>query len=133
MNAADRAVWAAKITATMERIGDVAPEAFFDMKTLRYHPASAGVFELADAFSWDHAAWKVFWDANPRPRDTWLPLEPEKVRVMPPMEVFFRLRENMVDERFVDGALCDAFESGSLVAALLRIQEGLDGFELQRD
>lgn len=48
-------------------------------------------------------------------------------------EVYWRLGENLADERFVDGALEEPFESGSLIAALMRIRDGLDMMVVRSD
>jgi hypothetical protein len=131
MAQADKETWRNRISAVIAKLAVLTPEDFFDEQSLEYNQACEDIWALADAFQIDRVGWKKFWDANPRPRATWLPLNSAALDGMDAHEIYYRLKENIADERWVDGALADAFRSGSLVTALQRLQASLSSFELK--
>lgn len=118
--------WRHHLDTTIAALQSISPSEFFDERTLRYHGVEVKIDDLARAFELDRKRLEPVLATNPHGRGCWLPLDPGEIAGMDVMEVCWRLRENWADERFCDGALAEAFASGSLTAALSRIRDGLD-------
>jgi hypothetical protein len=125
------AEWAERVRVLTDQLRGLTSEEFFDENTLRYHPCVQDFSRLLSAvspvatieeyvpalsgFLGEHKATKA-----------WLPDAPDMISGMALAEIYFRLKVNQSDERWVDGALVAPFESGSLVAALARLAQHAD-------
>ena len=125
--------WRLRLEAMIATLGHLTPSEFFDEQSLRYHSVERDIAALTRAFELDREKLKPVLATTPTARACWLPLDPNEIGPMDVMEVYWRLGENRADERFVDGALEEPFETGSLVAALLRIRDGLDDLTVRSD
>lgn len=101
---------------------------FFDEATCRYHDVEREIGALSRAFQIDRERLAPLLATNPTARACWLPLDPGDLASMDVMEIYWRLGENSADERWVDGALEEPFETGSLATALERLADELDVF-----
>ncbi len=122
----DEADWRKCLDTTIATLQSLTPAEFFDEDTLRYHSVEHDIEVITRAFYLDRAKLELVLAQNPVARACWLPLNPSDLDRMEVVEIYWRLGENLADERNVDGALVEPFESGSLVAALMRIRDGLD-------
>lgn len=125
--------WRDHLDTMIATLQSISPSEFFDEKTLRYHKVEDEIDRLTWAFEPDRTRLEPVLATNPRGRACWLPLDPGEIAGMDVMEVYWRLRENWADERFIDGALKEPFASGSLTAALSRLRDGLDELTLRSD
>lgn len=126
-----KAEWVGRARAVVATVRTLGPEEFFDEENLRYHGVCNEVAVLAHSFALDIDAFRRFlhqWSGPKR----WLPVSPDDLRTMSATDILFRLKSNIADERWVDGALVDPFRSGTLVAALERLIAEIDGIDLQR-
>lgn len=122
----DRAEWRLRLEKMIATLRPLAPGEFFDERTLCYHSVEDEISALTRAFEIDRETLAPVLARKPVARACWLPLDPQDILAMDVAEVYWRLGENLADERFVDGALVEPFASGSLAAALLRIRDELD-------
>lgn len=122
----DHADWRQRLDTTIATLQSLTPAEFFDETTLRYHSVERDIDDITRAFHLDRAKLEPVLAGNPLARACWLPIDPSGLDGMNVAEIYWRLGENLADERNVDGALEEPFESGSLVAALMRIRDGLD-------
>lgn len=129
----DKNYWRHRLGTMIATLQSISPSEFFDEKTLHYHSVEVEIDDLTRAFELDRRRLEPVLATNPVARACWLPLDPDEVARMDVMEVYWRLRENYADERFIDGALEDPFETGALAAALLRIRDGLDELTVRSD
>lgn len=104
------------------------PGEFFDDQTSRYHRAEQEIGALCRAFELNRERLQPVFATKPTGRACWLPIDPQELVSMDVMEVYWRLGENYADERWVDGALEERFQSGSLVTALERVLGELNAF-----
>jgi hypothetical protein len=129
----DKNYWRHRLETMIATLQSISPSEFFDEQTLHYHGVEVEIDDLTRAFELDRRRLESVLATNPVARACWLPLDPNEVARMDVMEVYWRLRENYADERFIDGALEDPFETGALAAALLRIRDGLDELTVRSD
>ncbi|MER8563698.1 hypothetical protein [Mesorhizobium sp. M0578] len=129
----DTAEWRTRIGLIIEKLRSLTRAEFFDEQNGLYNDVEQDLFALYNAFTFDMRWLKPFLEKKRTGRARWLPLDPNDLASMDVREVYWRLQENHADDRFMDGALIEPFENGSLVAALERISEGLDGLVPQRN
>jgi len=122
--------WQLRLETMIATLHHLTPSEFFDEQTLEYHSVERDIGELTRAFALDRNKLEPILAKKPVARQCWLPLDPNEIGRMDVTEVYWRLGENSADERFVDGALEEPFRTGSLVAALSRIRDGLDELTL---
>jgi hypothetical protein len=125
--------WRSTLNKIIQRLNAITSEQFFDGRTLNYDANCLALEFIGLAFDRDMEDWKRFMETTPPARGKWLPLDPAALDRMDATEILYRLNENIGDERFIDGALVEAFESGSLVKALGRLVGSLDTFKLRSD
>ena len=124
--------WRTVIAATIERLSLLSSRQFFDETTQQYDPRCTALDWIGGAFQLDVVDLEQFMAASGYGRGPWLPLAPAALDAMSNTEIYYRLRENIAGENWVDGALVDAFESGVLAKALDRLLIGLNDFEIVR-
>ena len=129
---ASKAAWSERAGAAVSTLKKLSPNEFYDESTRKRHRVYAEISALAWALETDADAFGRFYTAFPQRRG-WLPEEPAALIPLTDEEVLFRLRTNVAGERWVDGALMEPFQSGTLVAAIERLVAGIDGFEVRRD
>lgn len=129
---ASKAAWSERAGAAISMLKALSPNEFYDESSRKRHPVYAEISVLAWALESDADAYGRFHTSFPQRRG-WLPEEPAALIAMTDEEVLFRLRTNVAGERWVDGALMEPFQSGTLVAAIERLVAGIDGFEIRRD
>jgi len=106
----------------------LAPSEFYNEANDHYHAARDDIMRLVHSLE-NPADLRKFLDANAG-RKTWLPDSLEALSAMDVTEIHYRVISNLMDERWVDGALSEAFENGTLVPALERIAADIDKFKL---
>jgi hypothetical protein len=129
---ASKAAWSERAGAAISMLKTLSPNEFYDESSRKRHPVYAEISVLAWALETDADSFRRFLTAFPQVRG-WLPEEPAALIAMTDEEVLFRLRTNVSGERWVDGALMEPFQSGTLVAAIERLVAGIDRFEIMRD
>ncbi len=125
--------WRLRLDAMIATMRHLTPREFFNEQTFEYHKVEREIADLTRAFDLDRGKLEPVLATKPTGRACWLPDNPNDIRHMDVMEVYWRLRENWGDERFVDGALEEPFETGSLLAALVRIRDRLDELTARSD
>jgi len=123
----DRDEWLAFLASTIGTLRRLAPSEFYDEANDRYHAVMKDIFRLVHTLENPADIGKFLDDAG---WETWLPKSPEDLISMDATEVHHRIACNLADERWVDGALNQAFENGTLIPALERIAAGIDKFKL---
>lgn len=120
--------WRGRINNVIDTLHRLDTDSFYDEQCYRYHPICDEIEQLAAAFEIDRDALSEVLARKPVARKCWLPDTPELLGPMSIMEIYWRLGENLADERWVDGALVGAFESGVLAVALRRLSDDVGGF-----
>jgi hypothetical protein len=126
----DKINWSERIAETISQLKSITSAEFYDEASDRYHPAGQDIDDIISAFEIDLATLQELFTRNLMARQRWLPSDPTEIASMDAKEVLWRLGENSADERWVDGALVDTFESGSLIAALERIKAEIESAKL---
>ncbi|CAN7218084.1 hypothetical protein [Rhizobium sp. LjRoot254] len=124
--------WRGALGVAIQRLSSISGQQFFHEETLQYDSDCGALDWIGGAFEWDIDHWKLFMAANKPGRGPWLPPNSDALDSMSTTEIYYRLRENIAGENWVDGALVEAFESGVLVRALERLLLGIDDFILTR-
>jgi hypothetical protein len=104
----DKTEWRLRLEKTIATLQSLTPSEFFDDQTLRYHGVEDDLNALSQAFKLDREKLAPVLATKPVGRACWLPLDPREILSMDVAQVYWRLGENLADERFVDGA----FETG---------------------
>jgi len=120
--------WRGRIDNVIETLHGLDTDSFYDERDYRYHPICDEIEQLAAAFDINRDALSEVLARKPVARKCWLPETPELLGPMSAMEIYWRLGENLADERWIDGALVEAFESGVLAVALQRLSAEVGGF-----
>lgn len=132
MNEVDARFWSDKLSVLIAGLNRLTAKEFLDDRNGAPSTVSRGLDELCGAFEIDIDDWKRFMRANPLPRRNWLPIDAAALETMGLHEIYYRLGENATDERWVDDALVEAFESGSLIKALEKIAANVRSFDLSK-
>jgi hypothetical protein len=120
------AEWAERLSSVADDLRGLSPEQFCDADSFRYHPCMDNFSHLLSAampvanIEEYRPALRRFLDRYPGTKG-WLPDRPGDLAGMEMMEVYFRVQSNWADERWVDGAMIEPFETGCLLAALDRL------------
>ena len=120
--------WLALYASTVGTLRTLTPSEFYDEANDRYHAARDDIMWLVHSLE-NPADFRKFLDVNVG-RKTWLPDNSEALTAMDATEIHYRIASNLADERWVDGALNEAFENGTLVPALGRIAAEIGKFKL---
>ncbi|MDX8434257.1 hypothetical protein RFN25_12535 [Mesorhizobium abyssinicae] len=123
----DRGEWLAFLASTIGTLRTLTPSEFYDEANDRYHVVMEDIFRLVHTLENPADIKKFLDDAG---WETWLPKSPGDLTSMDATEIHHRVACNLADERWVDGALSQAFENGTLVPALERIGAEIDKFKL---
>ena len=119
--------WPQRVREIITTLGLLRPDQFYNEETEQYHPVHEDIVALAGAFQVDPDRVAHIREAHPVARQCWLPNDsPDDLSSMGVDEIYWRLRETIADERWVDSALAETFESGMLVAALRRLASEID-------
>jgi hypothetical protein len=119
--------WPQRVREVLKTLGSLQPDQFYNEETQEYHPVHDDIVALAGAFQVDPDRVAHIREKAPVARQCWLPNDsPSELSSMDVNEVYWRLRENIADERWVDSALAETFECGMLVAALKRLASEID-------
>ena len=129
---ATKSAWIDRARAAVSVLKTLMPEEFFDTVNNSRRPVYNEIAILAWSLPVDPSGFDRFIAAYPQ-RSGWLPEEPEAMDALTDEEILFRLKKNVADGRWVDGSLVEPFRSGTLVAAMERLINGIDGFEIGRD
>jgi hypothetical protein len=130
VNEADASLWSEKLSTLVAGLSQLTGDEFLDARNGAPLSASRELDQLCGAFAIDRDDWKRFMDANSQPGQNWLPIEPAKIETMDVREIYYRLKENVADERWVENALVEAFRSGSLICAIEKIEAKIRSFDL---
>lgn len=133
MDISNKIAWQSRIGGMIEVLGGLEASGFYDEVADRYHPVYDEVWALAEAFDIDRIELADVLSRGPVARQCWLPENAHHLETMGTTEIYWRLRENLADERWVDGALAEAFETGVLTAALKRLSDELDALAIKGD
>jgi hypothetical protein len=120
--------WLALLASTIGTLRTLTPSEFYDEANDRYHAARDNIMQLVYG-SENPADFGEFINVNAG-RKSWLPESSEALASMDVTEIHYRVASNLADERWVDGALSEAFENGTLVPALERIAADIGRFRL---
>ncbi|MER8381796.1 DUF6508 domain-containing protein [Mesorhizobium sp. M0142] len=120
--------WLALLASTIGTLRTLTPPEFYDEANDRYHAVMDDIFQLVHGLE-NPADFGKFLDVNAG-RESWLPENAEALASMDVTEIHYRVASNLADERWVDGALSEAFENGTLVPALERIAANVGKFKL---
>jgi len=123
--------WLALLASTVGTLRTLAPSEFYDETNDRYHAVMDNISRLVHGLE-NPADFGKFLDVNTG-RKSWLPEPPEALTSMDVTEIHYRVSSNLADERWVDGALNEAFENGTLIPALERIAADIGKFGLTGD
>jgi hypothetical protein len=119
--------WPQRVRDILATLDSLRPDQFYNEETEQYHPVHEDVVALAGAFNVDRDRLAHVLEKAPVARQCWLPNDsPDDLSSMDVNEIYWRLRENIADERWVDSAMAETFESGMLVAALKRLALEVD-------
>jgi hypothetical protein len=124
--------WNTLISETLSELAHLQPSEFYDVDEDQYHSVYDKIAAIVRAVDIDAARWKEFMRSNPVPRSNWLPANCADLDSMSAEEIHFRLLENLADERWVDGALADAYRCGSLSRALDRLADSASNFNFKK-
>ena len=114
--------WPQRVREILITLGSLQPDQFYEEETQEYHQVYEDIVALAGAFQVDPDRLAHIREKHPVAPQCWLPNDsPDDLSSMDVNEIYWRLRETIADERWVDGALAETFESGMLVAALKRL------------
>ncbi|WP_376704537.1 DUF6508 domain-containing protein [Mesorhizobium sp. ISC25] len=120
--------WLALFASTIGTLRTLTPSEFYDEANDRYHVVRDDILQLVYGLE-NPADFGKFLDVNAG-RESWLPENAEALASMDVTEIHYRVASNLADERWVDGALNEAFENGTLVPALERIAANIGKFKL---
>ncbi|PBC23002.1 MULTISPECIES: hypothetical protein [unclassified Mesorhizobium] len=120
--------WLALYASTVGTLRTLTPSEFYDETNNRYHTARDDIMRLVHGLE-NPPDFREFLDVNAG-RKTWLPDSSEALTAMDGTEIHYRVVSNLADERWVDGALNEAFENGTLIPALERIAAEIGKFKL---
>ncbi|WP_432287810.1 hypothetical protein SLT36_12405 [Aminobacter sp. BA135] len=124
----DNEQWRGRINNVIETLHGLDTDSFYDERDYSYYPIYGEIEQLATAFEINRDALSEVLARKPVARKCWLPGTPELLGPMSAMEIYCRLGENLADERWIDGALVEAFESGVLAVALQRLSTEVGSF-----
>ena len=119
--------WPQKIKEILATLCTLQPVQFCNEETQECHAVHEDIVALAGAFQVDPDRVAHIREKHPVARQCWLPNDsPDDLSSMDADEIYWRLRETIADERWVDSALAETFENGMLVAALKRLVSEID-------
>lgn len=125
----DRGEWLRRAKLASVQLTQLTIEEFCN-DAYRYHSVVDDIEILTMSLRFDIAALRAFLDKYPQTKG-WLPLKPTDLDAMSAEEIQLRIQTNAGDERWVDGALIEPFEAGTLKAAIDRLIADFDKLELE--
>jgi hypothetical protein len=109
------------VESALRQLRALSSEQFYDEPSGRYHPIMDDIGRSLRTFHVD--GFVDFLRQYPQVSG-WLPGRPDDLALMATTEIYFRLIQNIADERWVDGAMAKPFENGVLICALEKLQVG---------
>jgi hypothetical protein len=122
--------WLESAIAAVATLNTLLPSEFYDEAREQYHSVYDDIASLIYGLE-NPSDFKSFM-AKHVARASWLPDDPHDLDSMDVTEIHYRVSSNIADGRWMDSALAEAFESGSLAPALKRLAAEIDRFELAR-
>ena len=125
-----RSEWKKIAMEAIRVLASLGPNEYFDEESEKYHPVHIIVEKLSRSLFFDIEAFRRRFPSE-KGRQLWLPENPEHLTELAAEEVAMRLEWQRADERFVDGALDNAFQTGCLKAALERLVSDFEKLRLR--
>ncbi|WP_141245206.1 hypothetical protein [Mesorhizobium sp. WSM3860] len=115
------------LASTISTLRTLTPPEFYDEANDRYHAVAEDISRLVYSLE-NPADFGKFLGVNAG-RESWLPEHSEALAIMDVTEIHHRVASNLADERWVEGALGEAFQNGALIPALERIAADIGKFK----